>query len=40
MNDFYRKILDNNKIWSQTKLSEDPEYFQKLAAGQSPPLLW
>lgn len=39
-NDFYKKILDNNKIWSETKLAQDPEYFQKLAAGQKPPLLW
>lgn len=38
--DFYKKILDNNKIWSETKLSEDPEYFEKLSKGQSPPLLW
>lgn len=38
--DFYKKILDNNKIWSETKLSDDPEYFAKLAKGQSPPLLW
>ncbi len=38
--DFYKKILDNNKIWSETKLSQDPEYFEKLAHGQQPPLLW
>ncbi|MCW4467863.1 carbonate dehydratase [Flavobacterium sp. MFBS3-15] len=38
--DFYKKILDNNKIWSETKLAADPEYFNKLAKGQSPPLLW
>jgi carbonic anhydrase len=38
--DFYKKILDNNRIWSETKLSDDPEYFAKLAKGQAPPLLW
>lgn len=38
--DFYKKILDNNKIWSETKLNQDPEYFAKLAKGQAPPLLW
>jgi len=38
--DFYKKILDNNKIWSETKLAEDPEYFHKLASVQKPPLLW
>jgi len=38
--DFYKKILDNNKIWSETKLAEDPDYFHTLASVQKPPLLW
>jgi len=38
--DFYKKILDNNKIWSETKLAEDPDYFHRLASLQKPPLLW
>ena len=38
--DFYKKILDNNKIWSETKLAEDPDYFKTLASVQKPPLLW
>jgi carbonic anhydrase len=38
--DFYKKILDNNKIWSETKLAEDPDYFKTLAGAQKPPLLW
>lgn len=38
--DFYKKILDNNKIWSETKLAEDPDYFHTLASAQKPPLLW
>lgn len=38
--EFYKKIIDNNKIWSETRLKDDPEYFKKLAAGQKPPLLW
>ena len=38
--DFYKKIIDNNRIWSESKLATDPEYFQKLATGQKPPLLW
>lgn len=37
---FYKKILENNKVWSETKLAQDPEYFEKLSKGQSPPLLW
>lgn len=38
--EFYKKILENNKVWSETKLAQDPEYFEKLSKGQSPPLLW
>lgn len=38
--DFYKKILDNNKNWSETKLASDPDYFHKLASVQKPPLLW
>lgn len=41
MNDlFYNQLLENNKNWVASKLSMDPEYFQKLANGQQPPLLW
>lgn len=38
--EFYKKIIENNKTWSETKLSEDPQFFEKLAKGQKPPLLW
>lgn len=38
--EFYKKILDNNKSWVDTKLSEDKNYFKKLEDGQKPPLLW
>ncbi len=40
MSDFYKKIIEGNKNWVATKINEDPEYFQKLSKGQSPPLLW
>ena len=40
MVDFYQKILDNNKIWDEKSLESDPNYFQDLAKGQTPPLLW
>ena len=40
MSDFYKKILDNNKIWVAQSLEKDSEYFKDLAKGQSPPLLW
>ena len=38
--DFYKKIIENNKVWAETKLAQDPEYFERLSKGQSPPLLW
>jgi carbonic anhydrase len=40
MDDFYKKILDNNKQWVQSKLALDIDYFKNLSQGQSPPLLW
>ena len=40
MTDFYKKILANNKKWVETSLESDPNYFQDLAKGQTPPLLW
>jgi carbonic anhydrase len=39
-NEFYKKILENNKTWVETKLKLDENYFKKLEAGQQPPLLW
>ncbi len=40
MSDFYKNLLDNNKKWVEQKLSQDPSFFQDLAKGQTPPLLW
>ena len=40
MSEFYKKILDNNKKWVETKLALDPNFFKDLAVGQQPPLLW
>lgn len=37
---FYNKLIENNKNWVSSKLEIDPEYFQRLANGQQPPLLW
>ena len=39
-NEFYKKILENNKTWVETKLKLDENYFKKLESGQQPPLLW
>ncbi len=40
MEDFYKKILDNNKKWVESSLEKDPNYFEDLSKGQTPPLLW
>ena len=40
MSDFYKKILDNNKLWVEQQLESDKNYFQDLSKGQNPPLLW
>lgn len=40
MSDFYKKILENNKKWVEDKLATDKNYFNDLAKGQNPPLLW
>ncbi|MGA9639598.1 carbonate dehydratase [Flavobacterium sp.] len=40
MSDFYKKIIDNNKEWVESKLAIDPNFFADLAKGQTPPLLW
>ena len=40
MSDFYKKILDNNKLWVETQLALDSDFFNDLSKGQTPPLLW
>jgi carbonic anhydrase len=40
MEAFYKKLLDNNKKWVESKLNLDPEFFKKLSSGQKPPVLW
>ena len=40
MPELYKNLIDNNKKWVESKLKLDPEYFKKLAQGQSPPILW
>ena len=39
-NSYYNKLLDNNKNWVAKKLSEDKDYFTRLAKLQKPPVLW
>lgn len=40
MDKFYNQLLENNKEWVASQLKEDPEFFEKLAKGQKPPVLW
>lgn len=40
MENYYKSLLDNNKIWVAKQLEKDPEFFEKLSKGQQPPLLW
>jgi carbonic anhydrase len=40
MEDYYKRLLDGNREWVAERLAKDPQYFERLAKGQSPPLLW
>jgi carbonic anhydrase len=36
----YQKLLEGNRQFVAETVNKDPEYFEKLAAGQRPPVLW
>ncbi|QHS54111.1 carbonic anhydrase [Mucilaginibacter sp. 14171R-50] len=36
----YKKLINGNSSWVAERVKEDPEYFKKLAQGQSPEVLW
>lgn len=36
----YEGLLEGNKEWVSATLAEDPTYFDRLSAGQKPPILW
>jgi len=36
----YEGLLEGNQIFIEKSLAQDPEYFEKLANGQKPPILW
>lgn len=38
--DTYKELLKGNKRWVEEKLSQDPEFFERLSKGQSPEVLW
>ncbi|ATP58848.1 carbonic anhydrase [Pedobacter ginsengisoli] len=36
----YDSLLKGNKEWVAATLKEDPQFFDRLSAGQAPPVLW
>lgn len=36
----YQKLIQGNKLYAETKLFQDPDYFKKLSKGQTPHYLW
>lgn len=36
----YKRLIEGNKLYSQSKQFSDPEYFKKLSLGQKPEYLW
>src|SRR3990172_10192291 len=40
MEQLYQKLLQGNKDWVAKKLNEDPDFFNDLAKGQQPGVLW
>lgn len=40
MIDDVKKLFDNNRSWAEQVKTEDPGFFEKLAAQQSPEYLW
>lgn len=36
----YKKLIEGNKRFSESKKIDDPEYFKKLSLGQKPDYLW
>lgn len=36
----YQKLIAGNKIYAETKLFQDPDYFKNLSQGQKPDYLW
>jgi carbonic anhydrase len=36
----YEKLFEGNKIWAEEMLKTDPQFFEKRAKEQRPPVLW
>lgn len=40
MNKSYQKLIQGNRIFAESRLFENPEYFKDLSKGQTPEYLW
>ena len=40
MENSYKRLIENNKIWVAEQLELDPAFFEKLSNGQTPEYLW
>ena len=40
MDKSYQKLIQGNKLYAETKIFQDPEYFNNLSKGQTPNYLW
>jgi carbonic anhydrase len=40
MEQSYQKLLQGNKLYAETRLFQNPDYFKELAKGQEPAYLW
>jgi carbonic anhydrase len=40
MEQSYKRLIDGNRIFSENRKIDDPEYFKKLSLGQKPEYLW
>ncbi|PTB65689.1 carbonic anhydrase [Trichoderma citrinoviride] len=36
----HQRLFENNKKWAEERLKQDPDFFTRLSAGQSPEYLW
>lgn len=40
MHKSYQKLIQGNKLFAETRVFEDPEFFKNLSKGQTPEYLW
>ena len=40
MQTLYQRLLDGNRRWVSAQIAKDPKFFERLAQGQAPKVLW